>query len=793
MKYNRLRVPTVFASSILLLNSPAYSQSENTTEADKKGPVFEEIKVTAQRRSTNLEDTPISVTVVDGEDLAAYRVENVSSISSITPSIQFSSSNAAQSSANLVIRGIGTNGNSRTFEGGVGVIVDGVYRTRAGSILETFLDIDSVQALRGPQGTLFGKNTTAGVILLDSAKPDMVENKGIFALGYGNYSAVDLKIGYNFALSDSSALRIVGLYDSTDGFYNTPNMDGEMNKETKAVKINYLTQVNDQFEIQIIADLLESDGQCCYAVSRLEDQTGGVMGDLVDSIAASRGETIPSRNLEDFEAGLNSPSFQDVTDQGVTLKMQYETDSGTFDSVTAYRNYEVDQIDADADFGVMDFMSLDESFYSNFFSQEITYSTDFEAVNGDVVFGIYYSTEDIDARRDLGWGVDAQVYWTNLLAPSLGLPSEVIDTFIKAPAGTISKEILYATNDSIALFTHGVFKLNNAVDLTVGFRWSQDDKTAGYENLFYDYQLGESPLYSDSYGPRNPFTVLGISPGPDYSDSFKDDAISGNLGIQYRLNKNLMMYATYSRGFKSGGVNMDNNAAGIAANNPDVVGDAAAPLTSPIFESETMETYELGMKGTYWGGRARTNFAAFYNDLENFQVATFLGLQYAVFNSPSAESYGAEVENSFLINDILSLNIDAIWLPKAEYGIDEDLPDSLSGQRFKFAPKLSSNVALDLQAPLNSNYDIQGRIQYQYRSSQYIGTPVMSQSDSLGTINLNLGLYSLDAGWVVELWVRNATDETYETVAFPSPLQTGLIDTYLGAPRTFGVNFRGEF
>lgn len=793
MKYNRIKIPTVFASSILLLNSPAYAQSETTTEAEKKNLAFEVIEVTAQRRTTNLQDTPVSVTVAGGEDLAAYRVENVNAISSITPSVQFSSSNAAQSTANLVIRGIGTNGNSRTFEGGVGVIVDGVYRTRAGAILETFLDIDSVQALRGPQGTLFGKNTTAGVILLDSAKPDMVENKGTFALGYGNYSAVDAKLGYNFALSDSSALRIVGLYDSTDGFFNTPNMDGELSKETKAVKINYLTQVNDQFEIQIIADLLESDGQCCYAVSRLEDQTGGVMSGLVDSIAASRGETIPSTDLEDFEAGLNSPSFQDVTDQGVTLKMEYETDSGTFNSVTAYRNYEVVQTDTDADFGAMDFMSLDEFFDSEFFSQEITYSTDFEAVNGNVVFGVYYSTEDIDAGRDLGWGVDAQAYWTNLLAPSFGLPSEVLDTFLKAPAGTITKEGLFATNESIALFTHGVFELNDAVDLTIGLRWSQDDKTAGYENLFYDYQLGESPLYPDNYGPRNPFTVLGVSPGPDYSDSFKDEAISGNLGIQYRLNENLMMYATYSKGFKSGGVNMDSNAAGIAANNPDVVGDAAAPLISPIFESETMETYELGMKGTYWDGRARTNFATFYNDLENFQVSAFLGLQYAVFNSPSAESYGAEIENSFLINDILSLNVDAIWIPKAEYGIDENLPDALSGQRFKFAPKLSSNIALDLQAPLNSDYDIQGRIQYQYRSSQYIGTALMSQSDSLSTINLNLGLYSLDAGWVVELWVRNATDETYETVAFASPLQTGLIDTYLGAPRTLGISFRGEF
>lgn len=792
MKYKTLLKRTAIASALLVMAAPASSQTNTTNDSGNKKLAIEEIIVTAQRREKSLQDTPVSVTVANTDDLAAYNIENITNISSITPSIQFTSTNAAQSSANLTLRGVGTNGNSRTFEGGVGVIVDGVYRTRVGAVLETFLDIGGVQVLRGPQGTLFGKNTTAGAVLLDSITPSVEENKGSFAIGIGTFSAQDVKVGYNFALSDKSALRVTGLYDSTDSFIDTINIDGDFNKETTALKANYLYET-DKFKLNLIADVLESDGQCCYESIRIADETGGALGGLVDFLPSLRGLETPSRNLNDFESGINSPSFQEVNDQGVTLKLSWKTDSGTFNSVTALRSFELVQNETDADFGAIDLLILDESFESEFFSQELTYTTDIEAVNGNVIFGAYYSTEDITDQRRVSYGADAQNFFNAILPASFapfGVPAAAVNASIIAPAGNFAIEDLAAENESFALFAHGEFELSEQLNLIAGVRWSKDDRRGSFTNTFFDLRFGPSFLFPGGFGPREAFSVLGVNPGPEFDESFKDDAFSGMLGLQYQANDNLTTYATVSQGFKSGGISIDGTAAGTIANNPAFGG--AAPL-DPSFDSETQTTYELGLKASYWNGRAQTNFAAFYNDLEDFQVAAFLGLQFAVFNSAEAESYGAEIENTFLLNEILTLKLDAVWIPEAEYGVDPDLIPSLSGQRFKFAPEFTANASLNIDTPLTANLGLQGRLQYQHRGSQFNGTPILNEADSINLVNLSAGIYSINSSWVLEAWMRNVTDEAYQTVAFPTPLQTGLIDSYVGAPRTYGVNFRTDF
>jgi outer membrane receptor protein involved in Fe transport len=171
----------------------------------------EEVVVTAQRRQQNLQDVPVSVTAAGAAALAAAHVDDVSNIKALSPGVRFTTNYNPAVTSNILVRGVGTVGNSRTFEGAVGVFVDGVYRTRAGQALESFLDVDSLQILSGPQGTLFGKNTSAGAVLMTSASPSITSVRGTYEASYGNYNTGLVKGAVNLPISDKAAFRIAGL------------------------------------------------------------------------------------------------------------------------------------------------------------------------------------------------------------------------------------------------------------------------------------------------------------------------------------------------------------------------------------------------------------------------------------------------------------------------------------------------------------------------------------------------------------------------------------------------------
>src|SRR5882757_3406135 len=200
------------------------STSSPAAPASDSGKV-PEIIVTAQRRSQSLQNTPVAVTAITGDALAAQHIDDISNISAVTPSVNFQSTNNAQASANLEIRGIGTVGNNRAFEGSVGVFVDGVYLSRAGQLLSNFLDFDSLQVLRGPQGTLFGKNTTAGALLLTSTKPQFTDYDGSYEVTVGNYGNVLARVASNIPISDKLAVRVAALMSDNDGYVKNPNTD----------------------------------------------------------------------------------------------------------------------------------------------------------------------------------------------------------------------------------------------------------------------------------------------------------------------------------------------------------------------------------------------------------------------------------------------------------------------------------------------------------------------------------------------------------------------------------------
>ncbi len=744
---------------------PALAQTVDTGEG------LEDIIVTAQRRSQDLRDVPISITAANAEALANARVDNVSNIQAISPSVSFRVTNIATSSANLIIRGLGTTGNSRSFEGSVGVFIDGVYRTRAAAALNNFLDIDNLQVLRGPQGTLFGKNTTAGALLLSSATPNLDDASGMLDVTYGNYNTVVARAAGNIPLNDKLALRVAGLGSLQGGYYTDPtNGRRYNNNDTVAAKAQLLFEPSDAVSIRLVGDYSKSEGNCCYATSNYID---GPTQPLINALTLANGRKLPSSKLGDFQQSLSTDGRQQIKDYGGTLLVDIDVGDDALKSVTALRKFDVSQVNMDADFSGADILILDETFGSRFFSQELTFNGRISSLNTDYVLGLFFSDEKLDITRVLDWGTQAQTYW-NVLLSSQGVPPGTV----RAAPGLVANEVMAGTSKSYASFAHANAELGGGFSVLGGIRYSVEKKTGSFAYNYYDP------------APNAVFRVLGVSPGPDYSDSRTDKAFSGTVGAQYRPNEDVMLYATYNRGFKAGGVNMDSNGGGTILNNPAVV-PGATPL-DPTYKPETVNAYELGAKTEYWGGRARTNVSFFYYDISNIQVAQFVGLRFTVLNGKSAVDYGVELENTFKLTDSLILNLDGTWIPEAKIKTDANIDPVLSDTRFRFAPEFQGNAAINLDTPLNDRASLIGRVQYQYSGPQYINNASLARRGAVSLVNANLGV-RLDSGVTAELWAQNLFNEIYPSQLFATPLQTGDQNAYLAPPRTFGIRFRANF
>ncbi|HWK48617.1 MAG TPA: TonB-dependent receptor, partial [Steroidobacter sp.] len=413
-----------------------------------------------------------------------------------------------------------------------------------------------------------------------------------------------------------------------------------------------------------------------------------------------------------------------------------------------------------------------ESFRTDFFSQELTYNGTLAAA--DYVFGAYFADEDIDATHQLLWGNQAQAFFDALFAAQAGLPPGTS----AAPEGLWSDAVLPASSRSYAAFTHWSIALSDPLKLIVGARYSREDKTGAFRRFSF------TPL------PNAAFRLLNVQPGPEYSAKQEDEAVTGTLGLQYQFTPDVMGYVSYSRGFKAGGVNIDNTAAGTRANNPAEVPDAV-PL-DPRYKPEYVDGYEVGLKTQYAGGRARSNFAAFYDEMKDLQVAQFLGTQFTIVNAPEATVYGLEAENSFSLTDTLTLGLDATWLANAEFGESVSILN-LSGREFAQAPELAANISLNLDQPLSNSLSLIGRVAATHTGEQYTNTSNDLMRDAQTELNLSLGLKAPDNSWSVTAWCQNCSDQRYVTQHFNSPLQGMDSNGYVSAPLTYGVTLRMSF
>ena len=815
---------------------PAFAQEQaqvqdaTATDRDASPKTLDMITVTAQKREEALQDVPISMTVVPEQVLEDAGVRDIKDVQLLVPALNVTStSNEGQTTARL--RGVGTVGDNPGLESSVGIVIDGVYRPRNGVGFGDLGEVERIEVLKGPQGTVFGKNTSAGLIQVITKRPDY-QQSAEGELTVGNYGAIGVSASYNDALGENSAFRVYATKRKRDGVTDVETgagprrEDEDGNLNFQSVRGQLLFEPSDTLDINVIADFTSRDENCCVGVTT----TRGPAAAIVDALAGGEG-VIPVADPEQRLAYSNQGTRTDTIDKGVSAEVNWITPwfgDATLTSITASRSWDSVN-ESDLDFSAADIWTRAygddlNSVTFDTFSQEfrLTGSTD----RLDWMVGLFYSDEDLVRRDSIGMGNAYEPYLSLALLNNIaaGFPPGLVNTVggatFLAEAGGLPYGTSYAGRGSMdrfdqnakstAAFTNMTFHATDALDLTLGLRYTQEKKEV---DSLYTNPNG-SP--SCSAGLGNPAqvaqaliargvpaqfvgnivpTVIGymclpwantLFNGLDTHQERDEKEWSGTFKAAYRWNEALMTYFSASRGYKAGGFNLDRVQVGVT------------PSTDTSFPGEFVDAYELGAKATLMDGNLLLNAAYFKQDYSDFQLNSFLGSSYVVRSIPELNTDGIDADIIWQTAvDGLTLQGGLTWL-QAEYG-DDPLPDAalsrLPGATPGFAPEWQSSAAVTYEWGFSE--DLIGRffLGAKYTSEYNTGSDIAPQKmqDAFTLLNARFTLASSADRWSVELWGQNLTDETYAQVGFDAPLQTGSYNAFLGAPRTYGVTFRLKY
>lgn len=862
MKTGSLHKWLVGASLVALSHAgPAIAQEDNTaadqfgeTEASRR---LGTVTVNATRRESSIQDVPIAVTAIDADALDQAGVADISDLPALSASFNMSNSNSESAGSTLRIRGVGTTGNNAGLEGAVGVFLDGVYLSRPGVALGDLVDLEQIEVLRGPQGTLFGRNTSAGALNIRTKKPNLEEVEGFGNLTVGNFNALNLQAGVSVPLvQDQVAIRISGAVNERDGFLDSSdpnNPDGSLSKDRWMVRGQLYAEPTENINFRLILDHANSDDLCCDAAHLSPSSLLQVFP--LAGLPADGGA--PIVGFDDAFEGLvgNAARFEDPSEQtGLSAELNWDLGGANLTYIGSIREYESGPNIQEADFISLDVFSTGGTTATtpgsqtpsgqkfDTLSHELRFQGNAFQDRLDWLVGTYYSEEDIQVDTTLTLGADYQAYAGArfLAVPGVfqGFGGNPLLALTASPANPlgVSAEGNFTTNrflqegESFSIFTHNVLSVTDKLDLTLGVRYIDESKQGTFDQLAANTPACQA-IVGNIVGGVIPANLAGgalaltcfaqaapadlptssFLPTPrTYDETFKDDELVYTLKASYALSDDVNVYAGFTHGFKSGGFNLDpssavvvNSAAvqqGIATGNP------VAPIFGdPSFESEKIDVFEIGLKADFLDGRARVNAAAFLQEIEDFQVLEFTGVQFVTFNVPEAQSNGFEIEGQFLATSDFILN-GAITYTDAKYpdGCDGGVTDAtvsrLCGNSLTNAPEwvalLGGQYSLDLTDAGHRGF-ISASARYESdrrTSTQAIladGSPnPFDVQESNTKIDLRAGISSPDDRWTLEIWGKNVTDEVTRSVTFDIPLNVGARGAFIQDPATYGATLR---
>lgn len=634
----------------------------------------EVIIVTATKREQALSDIPLAVSAVSGDAMALSGATDIRQLNQLSPSLFVSSSGSEAGGGVARIRGVGTVGDNPGLEGSVALFIDGVYRSRTGVGLSELGPVDQVEVLRGPQGTLFGRNASAGVISIATRAPSS-DFEAYGELSTGNLDYRRIAAGVSGPLAAGFSARLDGVWAERDGYLQDTASDRKFNDRNRYLVRGQLAyEPNSDFSLRLVADYAKRDEQCCAAVytptqnvSRMPDGSLASSPSTVAALLRGLGATIvddPKRRMVSVTPGRDFRS--DVEDWGISGQVDWNLGFGRLTSITALRDWSV-QRGQDADFN-----NLDLVYYDRWDQQFKTFSQELRlqgrAFNRRLnwLVGGYYAHEELTLANALQYGADYQRFANCLLfasvAPAALSPSSpgcvnpaalpLLPPALRAVPGNpgfgslaaalgkpgltlsgqgVVGDLFNQTSRNFAFFTHNVFSITDRLELTLGVRHTSErknlDATLESNNPFCALVLAGAPTLAALP------CVGSVSSTIDgtYKGRRSENQWSGTTALSYRLNARTMAYGSYSRGYKAGGFNVDRAAISVTGASPPVNGVRSAEFLE--FEPETVDAWELGLK--YNGRKLDLNVAAFNQTFGNFQLNTYTGLGYVVENIQS--------------------------------------------------------------------------------------------------------------------------------------------------------------
>jgi outer membrane receptor protein involved in Fe transport len=869
MRFNQLLRGTASFAVLAMVATAAQAQAQTSSttgqnvaaEEPEDPSTVDEIIVTAQRREQSLQEVPVVVTALSEQILEDTGVRDIRDLQILTPGLTVTST-SSEVSTTARIRGVGTVGDNPGIESSVGVTVDGVYRPRNGVAFQDLGELERIEVLKGPQGTLFGRNTSAGVINVITKEPEF--DFGVDGeLTFGNYGERGAGVGVTGPLvADRLAGRLYVAARERDGFLDVRTGEGDRtetedtNRNFYTVRGQILGRLSDTADIRVIADYTKRDEFCCSAV---QIRTGPTVA-LIDAFATDEGQRNPARPY-DRVAYSNRGTEQRIEDTGISAELNVELPwMGGIDltSITAVRGWDSEN-GQDPDFTTADLVNRPDD--GRFSQQFNTFSQEFRlqgtAGRLDWLVGSFYVDEDVTRNDVFLYGADYEFYLSTLLLSSLaalGPPSAqangafFINDIVRAgtrdrtrpPGGNFApgqglQDSYAQQTKSMSLFTHNIFRVTDQFDVTVGLRYTAEDKEvisrfANTDNGFTCGVAASNPnavvaaLVDRGFALTTAAavapTIIGnlclpwANPGFNGRATYQDrseNEWSGTAKASYRPTDDLMIYASYARGYKSGGFNLDRT----QSSNGQQSGSPAGiiPVFDTSFPAEFVDSYELGAKTSLFSNSLLLNATYFHQTFENFQLNTFLGTSFIVESIPEVTSVGVDTDVVwFAPIDGLSFQ-GGLTYAQTEYGDFTPRAVALSllpGNTVSFAPEYSASGSLTYEREFGS---LLGRfnIGAKYNSEYNTGSDLLPAKiqEAFTLVNARVALGPADERWAVELWAQNLTDVEYTQVGFNAFLQgsafpagatrydpardTQTYNAFLGAPRTFGVTLRVEY
>ncbi len=722
---------------------------------ERYGPrVLEEVVVTAQKRAADVQDVPLAISTFSQDALDEEGITDIASVQQSVPNLQFTTTGNFTSGVVVTLRGIGTDVTTSGADQGVAIHMDGVYLGKSSAALLSFFDLERLEVLRGPQGTLYGRNATGGSINVISQKP----NEEFEAFGdvlFGNYDHSRLRAVINGPLGDRVAARLTATWEQRDGYVeNLWSGGGNDSHDADDWGIRAQLRIDATDTVEILGNLyaaetrgvgptIKSYGQhpAAMVVGLVQPPPlAGTPFGIPRFVPAYAGALPPSSDLHTIRTNADESLDQEVL--GATVHVTWDLETATLKSITGWFNNETDMF-RDGDRTELDLYTKRRVEDASQFSQEFNLTSNSSGKWEWILGAFYYSDEVSDKDTEIPFPPNAAVPGaTGFL---FSFDSEVEST-------------------SWALFGQASYSISDKLRATFGLRYSVDEKK-GQTNFRNIEDL------------TNGLILVGFPQSGAYKETWEEP--TGKIGLDYFVNDDSMLYFSFSTGYKSGGLNI---------NSPD----------QATFEPELIDAWEIGSKNRLADNRIELNASAFYYDYDDLQLFSVTESAPFIQNAASSTITGLEIESKVLATDSFSFDVSVAYLDaEIKSFVTKDPADppplqvseDLSGNRLPRAPEWEINVGAAYDWELNNGrLTLSGGYHWQDDMFFRAQNDADKVQEGYGTYGARLTYVSRDERWRVSAFGKNLGDEkAFSHLLIEAGLLGSPVNVVPNAPRTYGV------